>query len=320
VGEILAVCLSGEKGTPKKNMGSAFLVENHGLEGDAHAGTGLRQVSLLPHDKIQDFREKGAEVEDGDFGENLVVAGLDFQNFSVGTRLKCGEAILEITRIGKECHTPCRIYKRMGDCIMPREGVFARVLRGGPIRVGDALIIDGRPAETKKESAGLRAAVITVSDKCAAGLREDKSGETAKKMLKDNGYAVVAYQVLPDEENQLAEALRLLCDEDAADLIITTGGTGFSPRDRTPEATLKVIDRPANGIVSAMLFHSLQVTPRAMLSRAVAGLRGGSLIVNLPGSPKAVEENLSYIIGSLGHGLEIMKGTTGECAGDEGRR
>jgi molybdenum cofactor synthesis domain-containing protein len=188
---------------------------------------------------------------------------------------------------------------------MPREGVFARVLRGGLIRVGDDLVA---------VDAGLKAAVVTASDKCAAGLREDASGEAEKRILEKNGYSVVEHRVLPDEENQLAEALRALCDEGRADLIITTGGTGFSPRDRTPEATMRVIERQADGIVQAMLFHSLKVTPRAMLSRARAGLRGQTLIVNLPGSPKAVEENLSGIIGSLSHGLEIMKGLAGECA------
>jgi molybdenum cofactor synthesis domain-containing protein len=166
----------------------------------------------------------------------------------------------------------------------------------------------------------LKAAVITVSDKCSAGLREDESGKTAKRILEENGYAVTARRVLPDDEERLAEALRTLCDEGVADLVVTTGGTGFSPRDRTPEATLKVIERPANGIVNAMLFHSLGITPRAMLSRAAAGIRGGTLIVNLPGSPKAVEENLSYCIGSLGHGLEILRGTAQECASGENRQ
>jgi molybdenum cofactor synthesis domain-containing protein len=309
MGRVLAVCLSGQRGTPKKNVGSALLMENHGLEGDAHAGDGPRQVSLLSHDSIREFRERGAEVEDGDFGENLVVEGLDFKSLPPGTRLKCGEALLEITLIGKECHSPCQIFKRMGDCIMPREGVFARVLSGGVIRVGDDLAVEGGT-----ESAGLKAAVVTASDKCAAGLREDESGEAAKRILEENGYAVVAHRVLPDEEDQLAEALRVMCDEGRADLIITTGGTGFSPRERTPEATMRVIERPADGILQAKLFHSLKVTPRAMLSRAKAGLRGQTLIVNLPGSPKAVEENLSGIIGSLSHGLEILKGVAGECA------
>jgi molybdenum cofactor synthesis domain-containing protein len=310
MGKVLAVCLSEKKGTPKKNVGRARLVENHGLEGDAHAGDWPRQVSLLAHDPVQAFREKGAEVADGDFGENLVVEGLDFKSLPLGTRLKCGEALLEITQIGKECHSPCQIHKRMGDCIMPREGVFARVLQGGLIGVGDDLLI----AEAPVAAGPLTAAVVTVSDKGAAGLRDDQSGEAAKRILKENGYAIVAHRLLPDEEDEVAETLRALCDEGGVDLIVTTGGTGFSPRDRTPEATLRVIERPANGIVQAMLFHSLKVTPRAMFSRAVAGLRGGTLIVNLPGSPKAVEENLTGIITDLGHGLEVLKGKVKECA------
>jgi TatD DNase family protein len=148
----MAVCVSGQKGTPKKNVGRARLVENHGLEGDAHAGDWPRQVSLLDHDRVRAFREKGAEVEDGDFGENLVVRGLDFTSLPVGTRLKCGEALLETTQIGKECHSPCRIHQRMGDCLMPREGVFARVLRGGLIGVGDDLTVI-RAARPRKEEA-----------------------------------------------------------------------------------------------------------------------------------------------------------------------
>jgi molybdenum cofactor synthesis domain-containing protein len=310
MGKITAVCLSEQKGTPKRNVGRARLVENHGLEGDAHAGDGPRQVSLLARDKVQAFREKGAEVADGDFGENLVVEGLDFKSLPPGTRLSGGEALLEITQIGKECHSPCRIHQRMGDCIMPREGVFARVLRGGVIGVGDDLVAAATPAK----AGPLTAAVVTVSDKGAAGLRADQSGAAAKRILTENGYAIAAYRLLPDEEDELAETLRALCDEGGVDLIVTTGGTGFSPRDRTPEATLRVIERPANGIVQAMLFNSLKITPRAMFSRAVAGLRGRTLIVNLPGSPKAVEENLTGIITDLGHGLEVLKGMVKECA------
>lgn len=314
MGKILAVCVSEQKGTPKRNVGWARLLENHGLEGDAHAGEGPRQVSLLSHEAVEDFRQKGAEVADGDFGENLVARDLDFKSLPLGTRLRCGEALLEMTLIGKECHSPCHIHKRMGDCIMPREGVFARVLRGGLVHVGDEVTVEPAPLAAGLAARRFKAAVITVSDHGAAGLREDKSGEAAKRILAENGYDLAVYRVMPDEEDELAEALAALCDQGAADLIITTGGTGFSPRDRTPEATLKVIERQAGGIVQAMLFNSLKITPRAMLSRAVAGLRGGTLIVNLPGSPKAVEENLSWIIASLGHGLEVLKGTVNECA------
>ena len=139
MGKVLAVCTSKEKGTVKRNIGTAEFIVEHGIKADAHAGAWPRQVSLLSHDKIEDFRAKGAEVEDGDFGENLVVEGIDFKSLPVGTILRCGEVILEMTQIGKECHQHCQIYQRMGDCIMPREGVFARVVRGGTISTGDEL-------------------------------------------------------------------------------------------------------------------------------------------------------------------------------------
>lgn len=139
MGTVKAVCISEKKGTPKKNIGEALFIEDYGVEKDAHAGKWHRQVSLLSYDKIEEFRARGAEVEDGAFGENLVVEGIDFRSLPVGTRLCCGEVILEMTQIGKECHHGCQIYQKMGDCIMPREGVFARVIRGGKIRIGDEM-------------------------------------------------------------------------------------------------------------------------------------------------------------------------------------
>jgi TatD DNase family protein len=117
------------------------LVANHGLRGDAHAGNGLRQVSLLSLEKINEFCRRGAEVEDGAFGENLVVEGIDFAGLPVGAVLRCGDAVLEISQIGKECHSGCAIFQKMGDCIMPREGVFAKVIRGGPIKAGDEIYV-----------------------------------------------------------------------------------------------------------------------------------------------------------------------------------
>ncbi len=142
MGKVIAVCVSEKKGTQKKNIGSARLVEDWGIEGDAHAGKWHRQVSLLSHEKVEAFRACGAEVADGAFGENLVVSGIDFRTLPVGTRLRCGEVLLELTQIGKECHSHCEIFKVMGDCIMPREGVFTRVLRGGTISVGDKLVAE----------------------------------------------------------------------------------------------------------------------------------------------------------------------------------
>lgn len=142
MGKVLAVCISEKKGTQKRNVGSAVFVEDWGLEGDAHAGKWHRQVSLLSSEKINAFRAKGAEVEDGAFGENLVVEGIDFAKLPVGTRFRCGEVVLELTQIGKECHNGCAIFQKMGECIMPREGVFTRVLKGGKVSVGDEMSVD----------------------------------------------------------------------------------------------------------------------------------------------------------------------------------
>ena len=141
MGKVIAVCISPEKGTQKTNVGSARFLEDWGIENDAHAGNWHRQVSLLSHDKIEAFRARGAQVEDGAFGENLVVAGFDFKSMPIGTKFRCNDVLLELTQVGKECHSHCAIYKVMGDCIMPREGVFTKVLHGGTISVGDELTI-----------------------------------------------------------------------------------------------------------------------------------------------------------------------------------
>ena len=141
MGKVLAVCISERKGTEKQNVGSARFIEDWGVENDSHAGKWHRQVSLLSYEKIEAFRARGAEVEFGAFGENLVVEGYDFRTLPVGTKFKCNDVVLELTQIGKECHSGCAIFQKMGECIMPREGVFTRVLHGGVISVGDELTI-----------------------------------------------------------------------------------------------------------------------------------------------------------------------------------
>ncbi|SHJ63119.1 molybdopterin adenylyltransferase [Paramaledivibacter caminithermalis] len=156
--------------------------------------------------------------------------------------------------------------------------------------------------------------IITASDKGSRGEREDKSGELIKEIMTANGYEVIEWKILPDEREKISKELINMCDNQKLDLILTTGGTGFSPRDWTPEATLDVIDRQVPGIPEAMRYYSLQITPKAMLSRSVTGIRGETLIINLPGSPKAVKENLEYVLPALKHGLEILKGIAGECA------
>jgi MOSC domain-containing protein YiiM len=141
-GIVIAVCTSERKGMPKEDVGRGLLVKEHGLEGDVHAGTWHRQVSLLSVSSINKIKEQGLEIENGDFAENLTVDGLDVWTLPVGTRLTVGqEAVLEVTQIGKECHARCAIYYRAGDCVMPREGIFARVLKTGPVAAGDELVV-----------------------------------------------------------------------------------------------------------------------------------------------------------------------------------
>ena len=158
------------------------------------------------------------------------------------------------------------------------------------------------------------AAVITVSDRAYAGEREDTAGPRVAKLLIQAGYDVCGQTLVPDEQPMIEQAIRDLADVADVALIVTTGGTGFSPRDVTPEATLAVCERRADGIPEAMRATSRAITPRAMLSRAAAGLRGRSLIVNLPGSPKAAEENLSAVLDALDHGLTMLRGGQADCA------
>ncbi|WP_371381549.1 molybdenum cofactor biosynthesis protein B [Sporomusa aerivorans] len=155
--------------------------------------------------------------------------------------------------------------------------------------------------------------IVTASDKGSRGEREDVSGRIIAEMLTELG-TVKHYLIVPDEQNALSEAIVDMADKKQIDLILTTGGTGLGPRDVTPEATLAVIDRLVPGIPEAMRAKSLTITSRAMLSRAVAGMRGRTLIINLPGSPKGVKECLEVILPALEHGLAIMKGEAGECA------
>ena len=141
MGKVTAVCISDRRGIQKTNVQRGYFSSDWGIDDDAHAGHWHRQVSLLSAEKIAAFNALGAGVKPGAFGENLVVEGFDFRTLPVGTLLRCGKVLLEMTQIGKECHSHCEIYKKMGDCIMPREGVFARVLEPGEIRVGDEMTI-----------------------------------------------------------------------------------------------------------------------------------------------------------------------------------
>lgn len=160
----------------------------------------------------------------------------------------------------------------------------------------------------------IRTGILTISDKGSKGERTDETGPAVKNSLDEGIYKLDYYKIIPDEMDLICEELIYMCDELKLDLILTNGGTGFSKRDVTPEATMKVIKKQVPGIPEAMRQMSLAITPKAMLSRAAAGIRDNTLIVNLPGSPKGAVENLSFILSVLPHGIEILKGTDGECA------
>ena len=309
MGIVKAICISDKRGIQKTCVPSASFQVNWGIEGDAHAGNWHRQVSLLSADRIEEFRAKGAEVEYGAFGENLVVADFDFGNLPVGTLLRCGGVLLEMTQIGKECHSHCAIYQAVGDCIMPREGVFARVLADGEIKVGDEMTIEQREGKRPYQ-----AAVITLSDRCSRGEREDESGVAIAQRLTDTGYEVVETILIPDDKGTLKHHLMRLADQRQLDLILTTGGTGFAPSDITPEATLAVATKNAPGIAEAMRAYSMAVTPRAMLSRAASVIRNKTLIVNLPGSPKACVECMDCIMETLPHAFDLLRNEVHDCA------
>lgn len=342
-GKIVALCISEARGTVKHAVPQVKLIKDYGIEGDAHAGHWHRQVSLLSAEQVEAFNQliacsntqilekaklatldakesdniaEPGETEkaiiepaiEGTFGENILVSGIDLRQLPVGSTLTAGAVILKLSQIGKECHSHCQIFHRVGDCIMPREGVFATVEQGGVLTLGMPITVHLPAAD-----APLRAAVVTLSDKGSRGERVDTAGPSAAELLAAAGYEVVEQVLLPDVQAKIERELKRLADSRQVDLIITTGGTGMAPRDVTPEATLAVATRSVPGIAEAIRAGSLAITKRAMLSRGVSVLRNSTLIVNLPGSKKAVEEALEIVLPVLEHGIRLAKGTDGEC-------
>ena len=239
---IEAICISEERGGPKRPIQSAEFRRDHGIVGDAHAGRWHRQVSLLAAEDVQEARTRLHDLQPGDFAENVLLAGVDVGQLGLGSRLRLGgEVVVSVTQIGKVCHAPCRIGQVLGECIMPRRGLFARVETGGHVYAGDAVeVLEAVSPQLKQ------AVVLTVSDRCSRGEAQDTAGPAAAKGLLESGAArVYRVEVIPDEREQIAARLRHYCDGHSIDLVLTVGGTGFSPRDVTPEATREVVQRHA---------------------------------------------------------------------------
>jgi molybdenum cofactor synthesis domain-containing protein len=311
---LLHICTSTKKGTAKHEVSSATIVVDHGMEGDAHAGDWHRQLSLLAHVDIEFMRSKGLSLKPGAFGENLVISGLNTDELGAGSQLRIGPVLLELTQLGKVCHTRCAIYYRTGDCIMPRLGLFARVLEGGVLHAGT-------PVEVVRmvPRSLIQVAVVTVSDRCAAGKTIDTAGPAVAELLSRDLPARIAWtRTVPDEVELIAATLTDVCDR-RVDIVVTVGGTGVAIRDVTPEATKKVIDREVPGLAEAMRSASSLHTPNALLSRAISGIRRETLIVNVPGSVKAATENLEAILPTLPHAVRMLRNATAHPENDSDR-
>ncbi|MFC1511840.1 molybdenum cofactor synthesis domain-containing protein [Candidatus Latescibacterota bacterium] len=308
--QVEALCISEKTGEQKREVESAELREDTGIAGDAHGGTWHRQVSLLSSGDIATVRRTLPDIKPGDFAENIIISDMDFETLGLGSRLRLGgDVVVTITQIGKACHTPCRIHYLTGDCIMPRLGLFSRVIKGGVVKKGDPVeLIELIPRDM------IQAVVLTISDRCSRGETVDTAGPAVTGLIeKSLGAHLYAAEIIPDEQEQIEQRLKHYCDGHSIDLVVTVGGTGCSPRDVTPEATRTVVERLTPGIDEAMRAASLAKTPHAMLSRGTSGIRGSTLIVNLPGSKTAAQENLEIILGALPHGIGKIRGDAADC-------
>lgn len=304
-GRVAAVCVSDRVGEKKRPVDAVEVRAGHGIVGDAHAGT-KRPLSLLASEEIDAFRaaHPGLELGPGAFAENFTIAGIDWSGAAVGESLTIGAVRGEITQIGKSCHQGCAIRTQTGACIMPKRGLFLAALTGGTVRPGDPVHY---PAPD------FPVAVLTVSDRGSRGESADESGDWLAVALLVLG-PLAARNLVPDEPERIAAALKAWCDGPRPPaLIVTTGGTGLSPRDLTPEATRAVLEREAPGLMELARSATGRDTPRAYLSRGLAGTRGTTLIVNLPGSARAVREMLAVLLPLLPHALATVRGRVGDC-------
>lgn len=303
MGIVKAVCVGKSRGEGKKPAKHANFIANFGIESDAHAGSGHRQVSLMSYEKILEVRGQDIVIENESFAENLIVEGMDFKALTVGSRLFCNGVLMEITQVGQECREDCVMqHDKDKTCEHHHSGIYAKVIEGGIILPDDKISVR-EPSIFRP----LTVAVITLGDRGLKSEKTDQCASVIKQYLEEHGYEVIEMLELSDNQEQIEAALIRLADTRQADLILTAGGMGISVRDCVPEATLKVATRNAPGIAEAIRYGSMQITKRAMLSRGVSVLRGQTLIVNLPGTPRAVQDSLDIILEELKNGLEILR-------------
>jgi len=302
--KVLSVNISEEKGTVKKPVEEITLNHN-GVMDDAHSGPWHRQVSLLGKESFDRFSvQAGRQLAFGEFAENITTEGVELVKTSPLDRFVGENVELEITQIGKECHgSSCAIFKEVGNCVMPKEGIFARVIRQGSIRPGDILEYVPRV---------LRFQVVTLSDRASKGQYEDRSGPRIVQILNDYfdkrpRNIEVETIIIPDDAASLSVVMEKATWEEM-DVIITTGGTGIGPRDITVETVKPMLDKEIPGIMEMIRVKYGANKPNALLSRGVAGIMAESLVYTLPGSVKAVNEYMEEILKTLEHLIYMRHG------------
>lgn len=301
---VVSVNISEKKGTVKHPVDSITVTEN-GVEHDAHAGTWHRQVSMLAVESIEKFAgEAKRTIRSGEFAENITTRGIELVKCGIFDRFRVGGAELELTQVGKECHgTACAIFKEVGNCVMPKEGIFCRVIRTGTIRPND---------EIHYLPKVMRVSIVTLSDRASRGIYDDRSGPKIREIL-DSFFSAGGWRsdirsaVIPDD----ADSLRTHLAENkknGTDFLFTTGGTGVGERDITVDTVSAALDKQIPGIMEFIRLKYGAEKPNALLSRGVAGVMGKTIVYTLPGSVKAVSEYLSEITRTMEHLLFMLHG------------
>lgn len=301
---ICSVQISDKKGIAKKPVSKIFL-NSTGIRDDVHAGNWNRQVSLLAQESISRFEQKlQRTIEFGEFAENITTKGIELHTCKPLDRFVCNSVVLEITQIGKKCHGDnCAIFQEVGSCVMPKEGIFCKVISGGELQATDVLTYVPHT---------VRAKVITLSDRASKGEYEDKSGPLVAKRLTDywkqnNRIGSVEYVCLPDDAELLRQEV-VSAIENSFDFIITTGGTGIGPRDITPDVIHPLLEKEIPGIMEYVRVTYGKNKPQALLSRSIAGVSKNSILFTLPGSVSGVTEYMTEIEKILEHAFYMLKG------------
>jgi len=302
--KVISVNISEKKGVIKSPVPEIRITEN-GIADDAHSGPWNRQISLLGIESIQRFEKQlGRPIIPGEFAENITTEGMELFHAKPLDQFHIGDVVLEVTQIGKHCHGDnCAIFREVGNCVMPKEGIFCRVVKTGVIKPGDS--IEYHPDI-------VYILIITLSDRASLGIYEDKSGPAVARLMEEyftsqEQLYCIKTMVLPDHPYRLREAL-LRAKGTKVDIVITTGGTGIGPKDFTPEVIRPLLTKEIPGIMDHIRVKYGQAKPQALLSRSLAGVMDQTIVFALPGSVKGVQEYISELKGSFKHMMYMING------------